>query len=128
MKATRTFKNEELERVVNLAKENGFQVWTFESNSTKIEQVFITDGKNIGTVSADYSGVRFGTVHKPCRECGTGYGLQEDHIINSGLDNIKESFMFAPRWAKAKQKAAVIKYAGWDEYLTKNTILKYYQL
>lgn len=124
---TRQFYNDELLHVSELAKNNGFQVWTFESTGS-IKQVFITDGKNIGTCSADFSGVHFGTVHKPNRQCGTGFGLQSDHIINSTIDNIKESFCFAPHWATRKDMEAVKKYASWDEFLQEKTILKYYQL
>lgn len=124
----KVFRNEELEKVVNLAKENGLKVFTFESSSKYIGQVFITDGTEIGSCQADYSGVRFSTQHKPCHECGTGFGLQSDHIINADLSNIKESFGMYPRWATPTQRKAVIKYASADEYTSKERILKYYYI
>lgn len=119
------FYNEELENVVNIAKDNNLQVWTFESGDKYIKQVFITDDKNIGTCCAQYSGVRFGTVHKPNSVSGTGYGLQDDHIINATIEDIKESFIHCPKWGKS---GSVKKYEDWNEYLNRNTTLKYYQL
>lgn len=129
METKKEYRNEELEKVVNISKEAGFKVYTFESTSKYINQVFIEnqEGK-ICTVSEKYSGVTYATVHRPNRECGTGFGLTND-IDMASLEMIVLSMNTnSPQWATKNQREAVIKYSNWADYLKKDSILRYYEL
>lgn len=72
----RVLANQDLKDVVAIAKQRGYRVYTFESNSKNIEQVFIehTDGR-IGSCSTFYGGIKFFTMHKPVRGSGNGSGF-----------------------------------------------------
>jgi hypothetical protein len=120
----RNFANDALSETVQFIKEKGFRVWTFESRGP-IKQVFFTDGKNIGSASEYFSGITFSSVHKPCKECGTGFRMSDEFAPK---EDFKNAFYFAPNWATSQQMKAIKKYASWDEYLNKNTILKYYEI
>lgn len=121
----RKFENESLKDVYTTAKKIGLKVFTFESTGT-IKQIFFTNGTKIGTASASYGSVTFGTIHKPCKECGTGFGL--DHDYNKTIEeNINFALnCYAPGWASSSDRKAVKKYDDVNEYLNKQTILKYY--
>lgn len=63
--------------------------------------------------------VRFSTVHKPCKECGTGYGLQAEFegLTAPTIEDAKEAFIKAPQWAHWKDAKQVIKYNSLADYL-----------
>lgn len=93
--------------VIDQLKERGFDVYGPEQLTT---YVWFTDGSNIGYVQ--YSGMRgtaYSTVHKPCRECGTGFQAE----------NAQEALGFAPRWASAADIKAVHKYQDIEEFKKK---------
>ena len=123
----RIFKNEALQEACQIAKERGYKVYTFESSYSKtINQIFIENQKGqIGTVSDYYSGIRFGTVHKPTQGIGTGFGIGEEFETPQNLDII---FAHSPNWAKSQDREKVKKYSNWKEYTSKETILNYYEL
>lgn len=123
----RKLKNEALEEVYKIAKERDYKVYTFESSySSTINQIFIENQKGqIGTVSDYYSGVSFGTIHKPTQGIGTGFGIGEEFENPENLDLI---FNHSPHWATTQDREKVKKYSSWNEYISKETILKYYEL
>lgn len=121
-----TFANEELKNVAKLLLENNYKVLYYASKddgSKKTWLIFSIDNQ-IGYVQAEYSGVTISTIHKPCKECGTGFGVTEDAIINTTLDNLNEAFITAPYWAKRNDVAAVKKYKDIEEYKSRDG-LKY---
>ncbi|HQZ43655.1 MAG TPA: hypothetical protein PK735_12275 [Flavobacteriales bacterium] len=123
----REFDTKRLADIVAACKEDGLHVWTFGSESSRtIRQVFITDGEKIASVEDSY-GLRLSTVHKPNRECGTGFA---DNTVEAATPQMIRSTMatIAPRWATAKQRAAVVKYKNWEDFLSKDTVLDWYQL
>lgn len=121
----REFKNESLKEVYDKVKEMKLQAFTWESKG-EIKQFFFTDGLKIGTCSASYGSVSFGSVHRPCKECGTGFGFDYD-LNKSLIENINYSLNINyPQWATNSQKEAVKKYKNAEEYINKETILKYY--
>ena len=127
-KMNRLYCNSELEQVYQTAKKNGYDVYTFDADG-RIRQIFITDGKRIGTVSGDFSGLNYGTVHKPNKLTGTGFGVGERNTHDFSIDMIEVALdCVAPNWATADEKKSVVKYKDWDEYINTNTILKYYEL
>lgn len=112
------------------AKAEGLQVYTFvKAYVGKIEQIFITDGQKIATVSTCYSiCIGTGTVHVPAKYVGSGFGLLRSDEDTIDLDAIKKAMnTIAPQWATPTERSAVRKYATWEEY-TRQSILDYYQL
>lgn len=57
-------------------------------------------------------GVRFSTSHKPCRECGTGFGLNDgvNSISKITKQDVEECFIIYPKWATRSQREAVKKW------------------
>lgn len=126
------FKNEELKKVVQIAKENGYRVFasrcSFDSENKEISYVHVVSMENkIGFISAFFDHLHYSTQHIPCKEFGTGFGLHESMEIQyADIDRIKQCVeTVKPFWAK---KGKVEKYKDWNDFLSKNTILKYYEL
>ncbi len=121
------FKSELLETAVALAKENGFQVYAFQKN-TPISQVFITNESGVCTVSTDLSGMlNIGTCHKPCRNFGTGFRLNEDPIGEITVNYLNNAIKTVnPFWAKGS--GSIVKYSNWEDYSNERTILTYFEI
>lgn len=123
------FKNQELERVVEIAKQNNYRVFAFQHNKP-ISQVFvISENNKIGTISESWGGVSYGTVHKPCHQFGTGFGLS-GYIASApaSLDMIKACCeIVKPVWADSGE---VKKCNNWEEYVNNpiNRILNYFEI
>jgi len=118
---TAIFKSELLTDTADMIKAAGFKVyWSRWSDDTRKATYFhFTDGTNIGYCQEGYfGGIRFSTVHKPCRECGTGFGLTDDPgIYSPTIEDAKQAFIIAPNWAKINDLKAVKKYANWQEFV-----------
>lgn len=130
-RSERVIRNEDLQKVVSLAKEKGYKVYTFESvsNNKTIEQVFIehTDGR-IGSCSTYYGGIKFSTIHKPKRGSGLGDGfgqLVEGEDFNNP-QNIDVCFITYPYWFR--ENKSVEKYKSFQEYASEEKILKYFEI
>lgn len=125
----RTYADERIGTLTEQAKAEGLKVYTHDSDGP-IRQVYVTDGTLIATVSErNIICIGVGTVHKPCRECGTGFGLVSSDDGTVDLDAIKAAMRTtAPKWASAKARAAVRKYASWDDCATSNNWTTYTQL
>jgi hypothetical protein len=66
---------------------------------------YVTDGINIGYCQFDnVQGERFGTVHKPCHENGTGFMV----------DKLEEVFITKPIWSYSLAK--IIKYKSFNDF------------
>lgn len=124
------FKTELLQSVADMIKAAGMKVYISNwSNSSANPTYFhFTDGDKIGYCqeSPYFGGIQFSTVHKPCRECGTGFGLSDDKAgldakFNPSIENAKRAFIHAPNWATRTDYEAVKKYANWDEFTKRNT-------
>jgi len=121
----RTFSvNEDLNSFAQMLLDNGFKLLIPEKPSTYL---FFGLENKVGYVQIDNHGFRFSTVHKPCKECGTGYGLQDywDGLINPTIENAKQAFTFAPNWANQQDMKAIKKYDNIEDYLQRSIILKY---
>lgn len=115
------FSTQLLADMANILKDNGFSVyWSkWSSSNAKPAYFYFTDGANIGYCQEAYfGGLSFSTVHKPCRECGTGFGLNESGtgIYEPTLKDAERAFIVAPNWAKSNDVRAVRKYKSWEEY------------
>lgn len=121
----RKFENQDLEKVVSIAKDRGYKVYTFKS-SGNIKQIFIVNQESqIGSCSAYFSGVNFSTVHKPNQSVGTGFRTSGEFADPERIDLCFRTY---PEWYVSDKN--VVKYKSWDEYISSpiNRILKYYEL
>ncbi len=112
------FRNEPLKDAAQLAIKNGLKVYTKKDSAGLISWLYVTDEKNISSVSAERWGVTVSTIHKPNRTTGTGYSL---HGYNNPkefltIEEIKAGFIFCPNWAKTGDRASVKKYKSFDEF------------
>lgn len=108
-------------------KDNGFTVLVSAKHPFKW-LYFEKDGK-FGEVSPDgYLCYNYGTVHKPCRECGTGYGMARNTGLN--LKDAADCLIFAPNWATTKEREAIRKYTSIDDFINSshNKWAEYYTL
>lgn len=116
---------EELTSFAQLLKDNGFAVLV--SAKHPFEWLyFFKDGK-FGTVSPDYFySFNFGTVHKPCRECGTGFGTDREADLT--IENAEKALIHHPNWALPSDIKAIRKYNSVYEFInsTNNKWAEYY--
>lgn len=107
-----------LQELLNACKASGLRVYVRPTERPRNTYAFITDGKGIAYVQEEYFGPpKISTMHKPCRECGTGFGLD----IPATVDNVRAAMeMVAPKWATPSDRRAVRKWESWEEYANSN--------
>jgi hypothetical protein len=116
------FKSQLLTDTAEMIKAAGLTVYysVWKHSSEKPTYFYFTDGKNIGYCQEDYfGGIKFSTVHIPCRNCGTGFGLNEDGLFNPTIEDAKRAFIIAPHWANRNDVQSVKKYESWQQYISK---------
>lgn len=123
------FKNQYLTDYANLLKENGFDIYYSPGKYGGTYFYFTKDNKIGYCQYENLLGFKFSTVNKPCKECGTGFSLQNymQGIAEPTIQNALDCFIIAPNWARPSERAAVKKYKSMEEKLQKETILKYVQ-
>ena len=102
-------------------KEEGFDVYLPKERKTYCNFV---KNNGIGYVECGDFGFYFSTVHKPNRQCGTGYSIERD-IITPTIEIAKSCCLISrPHWGNHDH--APIKYKSWDDYLSYeiNTIIE----
>lgn len=117
----------ELYEFGTLLKENGFTV--IVSKNHPFEWLFFEKSGKFGTVSpASFFGYNFGTVHKPSRECGTGYGTDREVDLTIGSAEI--ALQHAAHWADREQTKVIQKYSSIEEFINSsiNRWAEYYIL
>lgn len=103
-----------LSEFTEVLKAAGFTVLAPEKYDTWL--YFYKDGK-FGTVSKDrITGFNFGTVHKPCRECGTGYRMTED-FADLTIENANLALSHHPNWATPSDIKAIRKYSSIEDFI-----------
>ena len=123
------FKCEELEKVVQICKENNIECYAFQKDRP-ISQIFVVDTNGrIGTVSENFGGLTYATVHKPCFDYGTGFGLSGyNRCEKASIKRVKDAmYTTLPDWA---MRGTVKKYKDWADYVSTpiNRTLEYYKL
>ena len=121
-----------LAEFVKELKENGFKVYTSDKKDKYAWIHFVKDDK-IGYCQIGYFGhYSFETVHKPCKEAGTGFSVY-DETNEPTIQKANECLVIAPGWAINRKKYGanvrdnkIIKYKNWDDYISLpiNQILK----
>lgn len=116
----RIAKTECINAFAELLLQNGFSIM---KNVEPVDYFFFELNGNIGYVQYDrMCGFHFGTVHRPCREVGTGYRIHSD-IDAPTIQHAKDCFAY---WAYSNDVKHVKKYKGWEDYysVATNRILK----
>lgn len=104
-------------------KSSGFKVYAPVNTTTYCH--FVKNDK-IGYVEAGDWGFNFTTVHKPCRECGTGFSMYRDVIPNVSMAD--DCLILAPYWASHYNYKAVVKYKNWEDYTSHNNWQAYIEV
>lgn len=109
-------KDQALNDYAALLLANGFTIIAPEKISTYFH--FSKDNK-IGYVQKHYyEGYTFSTVHKPCKEVGTGFRFSEPDFDSLTLENAINCInCYAPEWAKVSDRNAVKKYESLDAFI-----------
>lgn len=129
-----------LNEFINELKENGFSVYTSD-NKENISYCYFVKNNKIGYCEYnDFGYYSFGTVHKPCKEAGTGFRIH-DEITEPTIDHVKDCFIHRPSWYRFNNTCnycgqslyktdPVVKYKDWNDYINSSmgSILKYRQL
>lgn len=113
-----------MQTIIDKAKANGFKVYGFQKDR-EITQIFIANENGVCTVSLGLGGFSLSTCHKPQRNFGTGFGLEESLGDITVEDMNRAISVIKPHWAGS---GYVKKWANWEEYVSRETILKYFEL
>ena len=105
-------KRDRLLEFVRELKGNGYKVYAPGNITTYCH---FMKGNKIGYVECGDYGFNFGSVHKPCRECGTGYSIHRE-IQNPLVSMAKDCLVLAPSWAYDQDIKAIVKYKNWEDY------------
>lgn len=117
--------SEQLTAFCEVLKSNGFDVLRPANADYNTWIKIHKDGK-FGAICCSYfGGFDFSTVHKPCRECGTGYSIEKESALT--IKNAEKTLIFAPNWATGKEIAEIKKYKDITDFLnsTHNKWAKY---
>lgn len=90
------FENEVLKRLTERALQFGFRVYVFQE---RVGQIFFEDeAQRVGSASAFYSSLSYSTVHKPCRQAGTGYQLERETFDTRRIWLERACQVYCPDW------------------------------
>jgi hypothetical protein len=92
----------------------GFDVYQCASPDWR-SYLYFTDGTRIGYMQTDLGGLRLTTVHVPCKECGTGFGVDFSGALTR--EELSRAFMVAPAWASPVDRAAVRKWPSMAAFI-----------
>lgn len=101
---------------IQAIKEAGFSVYMREEKDT---YAYFTDGVNIGYIQENsWDGISISTVHIPCHECGTGYGI-EKNMNTISRERLIQAFIHHPSWGGFQSK--VKKWRDMKQFLGANS-------
>lgn len=115
---------DQLTEFANELKKNGFTVLV--SAKYPFEWLHYEKNGRFGTVSPDhFFNFNFGTVHKPCREAGTGFGTDREAELT-----IKNAENSLSRPKEFSNYANIKYYSGIEDFInsTNNKWAEYYIL
>jgi hypothetical protein len=119
-----SFDAEALKEQVELFLANGYQVFYSSSQNTISYIYFVKDNK-IGYCQTSYGLLKFSTVHKACKQAGTGYIVLSE--VAPTLD-VDVCFEIVPSGFKHSDAQFIKKYKDFDEYQDIQSWTKYIQI
>jgi hypothetical protein len=120
-KNTLAFKNDELKNCLDLLLNNGYRVFkSYFRENEKLTYFFYSKDDKLAYLQADYSGVQYSTMHKPCKDFGTGFGLCDSPMVNLDLSELDKGFIIFPHWAKGNTQN-IIKFKDLKDYFDYNS-------
>lgn len=97
-----------IQHLIDSIKAEGLQVFGPQVLTT---YVYFTDGVRIGYAQDNnLGGVRYSTVNKPCKQCGTGFHA----------DSVQGALAHVPHWATSADRSMVRKYKDFAEFQSKH--------
>ena len=125
MKTQTDERTQELRDFAEVLQENGFTVVV--SAKYPFQWLYFEKDGRLGKVSrSSYFGFNFGTVHKPCQACGTGYSITQQAELS--IENAQDSLVNAPTWAKSRDMDKIRKYKNAQDFIKNNQWAEYYIL
>lgn len=118
-----TIKQQLLHDFIERLKNAGFKVYLSDGKVMPVTWCHFVKDDKIGYVESGDYGFNFGTVHKPCRECGTGFGMERE-THNPTIRMAEDCLIVAPSWARS-DIPYVKKYKDWQEYVSLNNWTTY---
>jgi len=117
------FKSDDLRTLARTLLADGYDVIThIPSSPGKPGWIHYGKDGEIGYAqTGEFGGIEYSTVHKPCRECGTGYQVESNG--SPTLENAEKALVNRPDWASWGDP--VRKYRDLGEYLEKEKVLDY---
>jgi hypothetical protein len=109
---------------INKLIKNDFKVYV--TNTENPTYCYFIKNDKIGYCQDSYfGGIDFSSVHKPNKDCGTGFRIYEG-VNNPSCNHALDCFIFAPSWYDGNKKE-IRKYKNWEDYLKEPTskILNY---
>ena len=120
-------KLEHLNKFAELLLNNGFTLIVRDEPLDRLSTYFHfwKDG-NLGYVQSDkYECTTFSTVHKPCKEYGTGFRASEEWAELT-IENANKALVRVPApWAGERKTRDIKYYSSPSEYVEKSVVLKY---
>ena len=110
-------KRERFLMFANQIKDLGYKVYIKKREDSTYGYI-VNEKDEIGYFQLDEWGcdIHYGTIHKPCREFGTGFGIKETSEVSREI--IDKTFIKYPVWAKG-MLSAIKKWTA-TEFLEKN--------
>lgn len=109
-------------------RELGFKVYLNKEASYGDNYAVFTDGTRIGKMrQAPYNenGVMFGTVHKPCREYGSGFAVNGEYnpttLEELTREQAEKAFAVVPEgFPRTINRRVIVKYRDFEEWKRKD--------
>ncbi len=118
----------ETRALIDKFKKAGFNCYAYETGE-KLSTNFVLEKNGLAYIQESYfSGWNLGTKHKPCTEFGTGFGMLDNVLDISPCDVEHAIKTIAPNWSRSENHGKIQKYEDFDDYLKKETILKYHKI
>lgn len=121
------FKNEDLKELAFFLLKNGFEVAVPKETTSfpKVTYLHFGNDKGLAYVQiGDFGGIcTLSSVHKPCKQTGTGYRLNNVNYPLSATQFIEAIDLKAPTWG-TKNSPYIKKYKDIDDYISNDSYAK----
>jgi hypothetical protein len=97
-----------------IAKLNGLGIKTYQRTPKDTWLICELDG-NLGYIQLNRGYYKVSTIHKPKRDIGTGFSLDENTALPFKNDVLR-MFCLAPSWASSRDLQSVEKFNSIDQY------------